>query len=77
MTQLPLFTDQPERTTGVHVLMPCMSFACGRQMTDRQHNGWVMSTGDDDWAKVTCPDCRAIGREELRVESRRQQGNQA
>lgn len=78
--QLALFDSEDDRPAylrteqPIHVLMPCMLFACGVSMLDRLHRGWVMSTGDEQWATVDCVDCRALGQEAIRAAARRQQG---
>ncbi len=59
--------------TTTHVLMPCMAYACGRTMLEA---GCTFQVGIVDWAGITCDDCRAVGRDELVTEMRRQQGEQ-
>ncbi len=56
-----------------HVLLPSMGFACGRVMLDADclDDPWVMSA--NDWCWVTCPDCLAVGRREVRRITHRQQ----
>jgi hypothetical protein len=73
---LTLF-DLPTRPTSdlVHVLMPCMAFACGRSiLTD---GGSFIVGPSQGWERVDCADCLAIGRDELAAECRRQQSDQA
>ena len=67
--------EAPE-TTWTHVMMPVMLFACGRSILDRpKAAGFVIGAGrPEDWAKVTCPHCRAIGQDEIRRLTRVQQG---
>lgn len=83
MTQLELFSTRDTRPAWkrteqpIHVLMPCMLFACGGSMLDRLHRGFVLGTNDELWATVDCPDCRALGQEAIRAASRRQQGVEA
>lgn len=57
-----------------HVLMPNMAYACGGNILTKRG---VFTVGVSDWAKVTCPDCRAHGEAELRADIRAMQGRQA
>lgn len=58
----------------VHVVMPCMGYACGGSLLD---GGNFVIGPLPYWDRVTCPDCRAIGVDDLVAECRRQQSDQA
>lgn len=76
MTDLYLF-DLPTRPTSsvVHVLMPCMAFACGRSLV--ADGGSFIVGPSQGWERLTCADCIALGRDALAAECRRQQSDQA
>jgi len=65
------FLDGREGPGVVHVLMPCMAYACGDSILTKRGG---FTCGPSNWEKVTCPDCRAFGRDVLAAECRRQQG---
>lgn len=70
-------TEQPlDFPSGrlVHVLMPCMSYACGGCICGCSGEPGTLTVGVTRWDDVTCPDCRSPGRPALEVEIRRQQG---
>lgn len=76
MSQPALFDldDREGDPESVHVLMPSMAYACGGSiLTKRGH----FTVGASEWSRVTCPDCRALGRDGLIEEQRAQQGRQA
>jgi hypothetical protein len=60
----------------VHVLMPNMAYACGLTVLDFRpgHARMIVGPSEERWDTVTCPECRAPGREALAAQSRRQQG---
>lgn len=70
-------TARPESGI-VHVLMPCMVHACGRGVIEAADAGdrFTVGTNADRWNEITCPDCRAIGLDGIRAETRREQGHQ-
>lgn len=67
--------DDREPSTGPHVLMPNMAYACGGNPLTKQ--GGFMFLGLDNFAEVGCADCRAVGRDALFAEQRAMQGRQA
>jgi hypothetical protein len=71
---LDILNDLAGVSSHVHVLMPCMAYACGEDIVTV---GGSFQVGINDWAKVTCPGCRSRDPEELRAEMLRQQGAQA
>lgn len=77
MTEQPtLFrVDEREQCPGPHVLLPNMSYACGGDITAK--TGGFMFIGPDNYSEVGCPDCSAIGHQELRLAVRRIQGRSA
>lgn len=66
--------DAREVCPGPHVLLPNMSYACGGSILTK--TGGFMFIGPDNFADIGCPDCAAIGHDELRTEVRRQQGKE-
>lgn len=64
--------EPAERLT--HVLMPCMTYACGGDIVN---TGGRFQVGINDWSAIDCPDCRVFGEDGLRAEMRRQQSEQA
>jgi hypothetical protein len=71
---LDLLNDLAGVSDYTHVLMPCMAYACGGDIVSK---GGHFQVGINDWSAVSCPDCRALDPDALRVEMRRQQGAQA
>lgn len=79
MTEQPALFEVPRRDDrevcpGPHVLMPCMAYACGRDILTA--TGGFLLLGPGNWDQVGCPECRAPGPEALTAEIRRQQGHQ-
>lgn len=71
--------DDPRRDL-VHVMMPAMRYQCGGCICGCQGppGRFVLGTGpEEQWDTVTCPDCRAPGREAVSAEAQRQQKQQA
>lgn len=68
--------DSATGVTRVHVLMPNMAYACGLTVLDfpAGQGRFVVGAGEDRWDDVTCPECRAPGRDALLADSRRMQG---
>lgn len=71
---LDLLADLEPTAKTVHVLMPCMVFACGRDMI---HDGGRFQVGINDWSAIDCHGCRSLGQDDLRAEMSRQQSTQA
>lgn len=69
--------DETELPAEVHVLMPCMAYACGETILTVDGSFVMGVHADQDWNAITCAGCRGYGREEIQTESRRQQGRQA
>lgn len=67
--------DDREPTPGPHVLMPSMGYACGGSILTKQ-GGFVVGAAGDNWPRVGCPECRAIGQDVLLAEQAAQQGRQ-
>lgn len=61
-------------SSTVHVLMPNMAYACGGNILSKAGH---FTCGAADWDFVTCPGCRAVGRDAVSVEVGRQQGRQS
>ena len=74
-TLFDLAPTRPAPTGIVHVLMPCMAYACGTGVLEAP--GDRFQVGISDWAAVTCDECRAVGIDTIRAETGRQQGDQA
>ena len=75
-----VYDETDPRLSYVHVMQPCMRYACGGCICgcSGPKGRMVLGVGNDDnWARVTCPECRAIGREELIADARRQMTQQA
>lgn len=66
--------DDREQTTGPHVLLPNMAYACGGNILTK--TGGFMFLGADNFAEIGCADCAAIGHDALLTEQRAQQGRQ-
>jgi hypothetical protein len=77
VTVQPAFLDPPDSREGgadaVHVLMPNMAYACGGNILTKRGTS---RCGPWSWDEITCPDCRALGREPLLREVARQQGHE-
>jgi hypothetical protein len=67
--------DDREPAIGPHVLMPNMSYGCGGSILTKQ-GGFVVGAAGDNWPRVGCPECRAIGQDALLAEQAEQQGRQ-
>lgn len=76
MTSALFELDDREITAGPHVLLPNMAYACGGSIQTKQ-GGFVVGAAGDNWARVGCPDCRAIGQDTILAEQQAQQGRQA
>lgn len=74
MDLLDLLAQSDGTADLVHVLMPCMAYACGEDIVTV---GGHFQVGIVSWRKVTCRACRAFDPEDLRATMRIQQGNQA
>lgn len=68
--------DNREIAQGPHVLMPWMGYACGGSILTKQ-GGFVVGAGGDNWPRVGCPACRALGQDQLVAEQAAAQGRQA
>lgn len=79
MTDLLDILAAEDEPTVVHVIMPSMSLACGRDILAmyraREVDGFRRTTLGV--AGATCPDCLADGVDAVRAEMARQQGRQA
>ena len=77
MTELALFEidDREGNPDLTHVLMPNMAYTCGGSILTKRGT-FVVGVGGT-WDRVTCPDCRAVGLEQIQAEIAAQQGRQA
>lgn len=57
-----------------HVLMPNMAYWCGGSILTKAGT-FVVGIGGN-WGQVTCPECRAGGKDAIQVEIAAQQGRQ-
>lgn len=74
------YDEDDPRHQWVHVMQPCMRYACGGCICgcSGPKGSMVLGVGNDsNWERVSCPECRAIGREELIADARRQMTQQA
>ena len=74
-----LFDLEPADTregdpTVTHVLMPNMAYWCGGSILTKA-GAFVVGVGGN-WSQVTCPVCRAGGKETIQAEIAAQQGRQ-
>ena len=60
--------------TLTHVLMPNMAYWCGGSILAKAGT-FVVGVGGN-WGQVTCPECRAGGKEAIQAETAAQQGRQ-
>ena len=73
-TDLPLPESREGDPTLTHVLMPNMAYWCGGSILTKAGT-FVVGVGGN-WGQVTCPECRAGGKETIQAEIAAQQGRQ-